>query len=78
MNTVLLDGAVTRDDGILGGIPVFTGSRVPIENLFDFLSGGYDLNRFLETFPRVKPEYARRVLAESSEALISAIGARAA
>lgn len=74
----LLDGAVTSDPEILGGAPVFTGTRVPVENLFDFLSGGLDLDAFLEKFPRVKREYAQRVLQESSSAVLSSLGVRAA
>jgi len=65
-----LDGAVTIDPDVLGGAPVFTGSRVPIANLFDYLSGGYDLKAFLAAFPRVKQEFAQRVLSESSSELM--------
>ncbi len=73
-----LDGAVTIDAGILGGTPVFAGTRVPVENLFDFLSGGYDLDRFLEAFPRVKREHAKRVLRESSTPLLTELGIKSA
>lgn len=71
----ILDGAVTIDPDVLGGTPVFTGTRVPLDNLFDFLSGGYDINGFLKAFPRVKPEYIQRVLAESSASLMAKLAA---
>ncbi|MFI5385799.1 MAG: DUF433 domain-containing protein [Fimbriimonadales bacterium] len=73
-----LDGTVTIDSEILGGAPVFTGTRVPVENLFDFLTGGYDLDEFLNAFPRVKREQATRVLAESSSSLLAKLGVKAA
>jgi uncharacterized protein (DUF433 family) len=75
----LLNGAVTIDPEILGGAPVFTGTRVPIENLFDFLSGGQqNLDSFLVAFPRVKREHAQCVLAESSSTLLVTLGIKAA
>ncbi len=73
-----LGGAVTIDEKVLAGAPVFTGTRVPVENLFDFLSGGCDLDAFLRTFPRVKREHAQRVLRESSSSLLSKLGIKAA
>lgn len=70
-----VDGAVTIDPDVLGGAPVFTGSRVPIANLFDYLSGGGDLMAFLVAFPRVKREFAERVLfASSSELILKLLG----
>jgi uncharacterized protein (DUF433 family) len=72
---IILDGAVTIDPEILGGSPVFSGSRVPVENLFDFLSGGYDLDGFLAAFPRVKRDHAKRVLEESPASLLAKLAA---
>ena len=45
---------IRRDPGILGGIPVFDGTRVPVRNLLDCLEGGYTIDEFLEDFPTVK------------------------
>jgi uncharacterized protein (DUF433 family) len=73
-----LGGAVTMDPEILGGAPVFTGTRVPVENLFDFLSGGCDLDGFLRAFPRVKREHAQKVLDASSSSLLAELGVKAA
>ena len=47
---------------ILGGTPCFTGTRVPVESLFDYLMQGYNLEYFLQQFPTVKREYAEAVL----------------
>lgn len=73
-----LEGAVTINSDILGGTPVFTGTRVPVENLFEFLEAGDSLETFFRAFPRVKPEHAKRVLSESSSGIIAIIGERAA
>ena len=57
------------DAHFLGGIPVFYGTRVPIQNLFDYLEGGDPLDDFLESFPDVSRDQAIRVL-EASKASI--------
>jgi uncharacterized protein (DUF433 family) len=49
-------GAVQRDPDILGGEPVFAGTRVPIKSLFDYLEAGDSIEDFLEGFPSVKRE----------------------
>lgn len=46
------------DPEILGGVPVFTGTRVPVRVLFDYLAGGEPLTEFLEDFPSVNREQA--------------------
>ncbi len=53
---------VQTNPGILGGTPCFTGTRVPVESLFDHLLQGYNLEYFLAQFPTVKREYAEAVL----------------
>ncbi|OQW57805.1 MAG: hypothetical protein A4S17_04115 [Proteobacteria bacterium HN_bin10] len=49
---------VTRDPEILGGEPVFTGTRVPIKALTDYLEGGESLDTFLDHFPSVTRKQA--------------------
>ena len=49
---------INRDEDILGGTPVFSGTRVPIQNLFDCLRRGYSLEEFLDDFPSVTREQA--------------------
>ena len=51
-------GVVHSDPDILGGIPVFVGTRVPVKSLFDYLEGGDTLDEFLTQFPSVKREQA--------------------
>jgi len=46
------------DSDILGGTPVFVGTRVPIQSLFDYLEGGETLDEFLRQFPSVKRDQA--------------------
>lgn len=53
---------ITISPKIQSGEPVFTNTRVPIKNLFDYLKAGHSLNDFLEDFPSVKKELAIQVL----------------
>jgi uncharacterized protein (DUF433 family) len=46
--------AINIDPEIMGGTPVFTGTRVPIQSLFDYLEGGETVEEFLYNFPTVK------------------------
>ena len=56
------DKLVEVDPEKMGGTPVFTGTRVPIKNLFDYLEGGDSLEEFLDQFPTVSREQAQGVL----------------
>jgi uncharacterized protein (DUF433 family) len=67
---------VHSDPEILGGTPVFVGTRVPVQNLIDDLEAGDTLDRFLDSFPTVSREQAIAALELAREALISS--ARAA
>ena len=49
-----LRGVIHRDPEIMGGTPVFTGTRVPLQNLIDYLEGGESIEDFLDGFPSVK------------------------
>jgi uncharacterized protein (DUF433 family) len=60
---------VHSDPEILGGTPVFVGTRVPLKNLFDYLERGHDLDEFLDAFPSVSREQAVAVLENAHEAL---------
>jgi len=55
---------IVRDDDILGGIPVFAGTRVPVKTLFDYLKANHPLADFLDDFPTVKAQHAQAVLEE--------------
>jgi uncharacterized protein (DUF433 family) len=56
---------------ILGGKPVFKGTRVPVKALFDYLERGYSLDEFLECFPSLTKECAVKVLERSEAALLA-------
>jgi len=62
---------ITVDPDILGGTPVFKGSRVPVKSLFEYLERDYTLEEFLECFPSVTREMACKVLERSESALLS-------
>ena len=55
-------GLVVSDPGILGGTPIFQGTRMPVKTLFDYLADGLSLDYFLETFPSVTREQAAAVV----------------
>ena len=69
------DNLITVDPDILGGTPVFKGTRVPIKALFDYLEDNYSLDEFLECFPSVTREMACRVLERSESALLEPVTA---
>ena len=55
-------GPINIDPETMGGTPVFAGTRVPIQNLFDYLESGEDLSEFLDDFPSVTKEAALAIL----------------
>lgn len=64
-------GYINIDKEIMSGTPVFSGTRVPIKNLFDYLEGGEDLAEFLDDFPSVSKEAALAVLDMAKKSLTS-------
>ena len=54
--------AVNIDKEIMGGTPVFTGTRVPVKTLFDYLEGGDTLEEFLDDYPSVSKTHAISLL----------------
>ena len=60
---------IHSDPKILGGIPVFVGTRVPVKNLIDYLEAGDTLDYFLQAFPAVSREQAIAALEMAREAL---------
>lgn len=67
---------VHSDPEILGGTPVFVGTRVPLRNLIDYLEHGHSLDEFLDDFPTVSREQA--IAAHESAHEVLTAGARAA
>ena len=60
---------VSIDPEIMSGTPVFAGTRVPVQNLFDYLEGGDDLHEFLDDFPSVTYAAAVAVLEMAKRSL---------
>ena len=62
---------VHSDPDILGGTPVFVGTRVPLQALIDYLEGGHSLAEFLDDFPTVTREVAVAALEQAKAHLIA-------
>ncbi len=62
MNAEALQGVIHSDAEIMGGTPVFVGTRVPLQNLIDYLAGGESVEDFLDAFPTVKREQVITVI----------------
>jgi len=62
---------VKIDPNVLGGTPVFVGSRVPIEALFDYLKRGRSIDYFLEQFPTVKRKQIEELLDDAHAKTLS-------
>ncbi|ABQ89091.1 MULTISPECIES: DUF433 domain-containing protein [unclassified Roseiflexus] len=60
---------ITVDPNIVSGTPVFRGTRVPVQTLFDYLADGYTLEEFLDNFPTVKREDAIQILEQATQYL---------
>ena len=69
---------ITISPEILGGTPVFKGTRVPVESLFDHLEDGISLDEFLDDFPSVTREQAIQVLEAAHHTLIDPLAHEAA
>jgi uncharacterized protein (DUF433 family) len=62
---------ITVNPNILGGAPVFRGTRVPVKTLFEYLENDYTLEEFVECFPTVTREMASRLLQRSEASLVA-------
>jgi uncharacterized protein (DUF433 family) len=62
-------GAVNIDPETMGGTPVFTGTRVPIQTLFDYIEGGDNMNVFLDDYPSVTQAQAIEVMEMAKKTL---------
>ncbi|MGH2617246.1 MAG: DUF433 domain-containing protein [Thermomicrobiales bacterium] len=63
---------VNSDPEIMGGTPVFVGTRVPVDAMFDYLAGDHDLKEFLDDFPTVERAQALTALEIAREAVLKA------
>lgn len=62
---------ITINPEILGGAPVFKGTRVPVKTLFEYLENNYSVEEFVECFPSVTRDLVNKVLERSKQALLS-------
>ena len=66
-----MPGVIIKDPDILGGEPVFRGTRVPFKILIEYLEGGDTLDQFLEQYPSVSRELAIAAIEEARLSLVS-------
>ena len=64
---------ITRSPEIMGGTPVFAGTRVPVQTLLDYLKAGESINDFLDGFPTVTKEQVITFLDEAERQLIGMV-----
>jgi len=69
--SIMLYGQINIDPEVMSGTPVFAGTRVPIQNLFDYIEGGDDLSEFLDDFPSVSKAAALTVLEMARKSITS-------
>jgi uncharacterized protein (DUF433 family) len=67
----VMEQAISRDPDVMHGTPVFRGTRVPVQMLFEYLEGGETLEDFLEDFPTVSRELAIQALEEAKHLFLS-------
>ncbi len=60
--TIMKNKFMESSKDILGGVPVFIGTRVPVQNMIDYLEAGDSIDIFLEDFPTVKKSHAIKAL----------------
>lgn len=65
------ESVIERSSEVLGGTPVFTGTRVPVRTLLDYLEAGQPLSDFLEDFPTVSRDQAVAALEQAKEMLLA-------
>ena len=68
------NNVIVRNPEILGGTPVFRGTRVPFQALLDYLEGGQTLDEFLDDFPTVTREVAVHALEHAKTLVVSELG----
>lgn len=68
---IALAGIVTIDAAIMHGTPCFTGTRVAVQTLLDFIEAGDTLDKFLQAFPRVQREQAIQFLEMAKDRLLA-------
>ncbi len=69
-----MDGRIIASDlETMSGTPVFRGTRVPLQNLIDYLKGGSSIEEFLDDFPTVSREDALAILEQAKELILAQV-----
>jgi uncharacterized protein (DUF433 family) len=68
-----MSSVVTIDPEIMSGAPCFSGTRVPIQNLIDYLEGGDSIEEFLDGFPTVSREQVIAFLEEAKDRMVASV-----
>ena len=72
MNTVIMkEQIISASPDVMGGTPVFAGTRVPVQTLLDYVGAGDSINDFLDGFPTVRREQVIGFLQEAKERMIA-------
>lgn len=69
----MADQIISRDPEVMGGAPVFTGTRVPVQTLLDYLEGGESIGDFLEGFPSVTRHQVIAFLEEAKKRVLESV-----
>jgi uncharacterized protein (DUF433 family) len=64
---------ITASPDVMGGTPVFAGTRVPVQTLLDYIKAGESINDFLEGFPSVSKEQVNAFLQEAEEQIVKMV-----
>ena len=67
------ESIITSSADVMGGTPVFAGTRVPVQTLLDYLKGGESIDDFLEGFPTVAREQVIALLEEAEEQIVKLV-----
>ena len=73
MNSRMSQSVICRDPEVMGGTPVFCGTRVPVQTLIEYLEAGNSIDEFLEGFPTVTRAQVIAFLEEAKEKLVESV-----
>lgn len=68
---IIKDSVISSSPDVMGGTPVFSGTRVPVETFIEYLEGGESIDDFLEGFPSVSREQAVAFLEETKATMLA-------
>jgi uncharacterized protein (DUF433 family) len=68
----MAEHVISCDPDVMGGTPVFAGTRVPVQTLLDYLEGGESIDEFLDGFPSVRREQVIQFLEQAKDRLVAA------